>query len=163
MVVSPRSALRSDARGAVSLELVIALLPVLLLGAWVWQTLELRAGELVVRRAADAAARAGAVVLPDDPAFYDGEGVGRYAGARKAEIERAAALILSSSSGFRSMPQVELIAAPDAGLLSARVSARFDGWLPSWSPAGRTLAATASAPYQGARYTYHASPARGDR
>jgi hypothetical protein len=36
------------------------------------------------------------VVLPDDPAFYDGEEVNRYAGARRYEIELAATMILSS-------------------------------------------------------------------
>ena len=94
------------------------------------------------------------MVLPDDPAFYAGEGVGLYAGTRRAEIERAAALVLSSSRGFRTLPQVELSAAGDAGLFSVRVSARFDGWLPSWASAGRTLVAGATVSYEGAHYAY---------
>jgi hypothetical protein len=150
-------------RGVVSLELVVALLPVLLLGAGAWHVLELRAGELVVRRAADAAARAAAVVLADDPMFYAGERVGRYAGARKAEIERAAALVLASSPGFRALPRVELGADPGAGLLDVRVSARFETWLLGWPQVGRTLVASADAPYQGARYVYAASRSGGDR
>jgi Flp pilus assembly protein TadG len=152
-VVSAVSRLRADVRGAVAVEIVVALLPVLMLGAWVWQTLALRAGELVVRRAADAAARAAAVVLPDDPTFYEGETPGRYVGARRAEIERAAALVLSSSTELRAVPEVEL-SAGDESTIEARVSVRVDGWFSSWAFGGRTLTATASAPYQGARFAY---------
>lgn len=147
--MTPRGALRSDARGAVSLELAVALLPVLALGAWVWHALELRAGELVVRCAAGAAARAAVVVLADDPAYYAGEAVGRFAGARKAQIELAAARVLASSAQLRS-PRVELGTSAPGGALTARVSARFE----SWPAEARTLTASASAPLQGARYAY---------
>jgi hypothetical protein len=147
--------LASDARGAVSLELCVALLPVLMLSVWVWQSLELRSAELVVRRAAEAAARAAAVVLPDDPAFYGGERVGVDAGARRAEIERAAALVLLSSPGFQSVPRVELSHRGD-GALGARVSARFDTGLGTWRAGSRMLVASATAADQSARYGYGA-------
>lgn len=148
-------ALRSDARGAISLELAIALLPVLLLAGWAWQLLEFRAAELVVQRAAAAAARAASVVLPDDPAFYAGEAPDCFGGARKAQVELAAALVLASTSQFRAPPVVEL-SADDAGhAIRARVSARFEGWLGSaWPGAASTLAASVTLPYQGARYRY---------
>ena len=147
--------LASDARGAVSLELCLALLPVLMLSVWVWQSLELRSAELVVRRAAEAAARAAAVVLSDDPAFYAGERVGFDAGARRAEVERAAALVLLSSPGFRSLPRVELSYRGD-GALGARVSARFDTGLGTSGVGSRVLEASATAADQGARYGYRA-------
>ena len=146
---------RSGARGSVALDLTLALLPVLALVVWAWHLLELRAGEVIVQRAAGAAARAAAVVLPDDPTFYGGEPVGRFGGARREQVELAAARVLASSTRFHLPPRVELSMVSAGGTLTARVSVRFDAGLGArWLGAGRTLAASAAAPYAGAGYVY---------
>jgi len=63
-------AFRRDARGAVYVEFLVAFFPMLTLFLSVVQLADLYAAKLVVRHAAYRAARAGAVVFPDDPANY---------------------------------------------------------------------------------------------
>lgn len=156
--MTARASLRQEARGAVFVEHCIVLVPVLVLALSTWQLVELWVGDLVLRRAAGAAARAAAVVLPDDPAFYGEVPAGELAGARRAQIELAAALVVATSPYFRSKPRVELSAAAGHGVLSAHVSAPFDcvfGWLALVCGGDqRVLSASASASYQGARYRY---------
>ncbi|HMA92837.1 MAG TPA: hypothetical protein VKP30_09130, partial [Polyangiaceae bacterium] len=93
-------------QGAVYVEYLIALLPVLFSAFVVWQLLELWMGELMVKRAASVAVRAAAVVLPDDPAFYDGAPVHQFVGLRKTDVELSAALVLAASAQFVQKPKV---------------------------------------------------------
>jgi Flp pilus assembly protein TadG len=153
-----RGGLLSDARGAVFVEHLIALVPLVVLSLSTWQMIELWAGDLLVRRAASAAARAAVVVLPDDPDFYAGTPVHQFTGARKSEIDLAAALVLASSPHFSSPPLVELSVASGHEPLTATVSATFHcfaGWLSLVCGSGeRVLTARATQPYQAARYLY---------
>src|SRR6478752_1790726 len=62
---------RDDTRGAVIVEKLIAYFPTLLFFFATWQVAEMYTAKLIVDRAASAAGRAAAVVLADDPFFYD--------------------------------------------------------------------------------------------
>ncbi len=59
--------------GAVSLEFLIAFPPLWVFFLCVFQLVLVARADLLVRHAADAAARSAAVVLPDDPSRYQGE------------------------------------------------------------------------------------------
>lgn len=62
-----------DARGAVSLEFLISIVPIWTFALCILQLALIARADLMVRHSADAAARAAAVVLPDDPHEYGGE------------------------------------------------------------------------------------------
>jgi hypothetical protein len=94
--------LRSDERGVIFVECLIAYLPCLLFALAVWQLVELCAGQLVVQRAANAAARAAVVTLPDNPKLYASED------EKQTDIELAASLVLVSDPHFISKPAVTL-------------------------------------------------------
>lgn len=152
-----RDEARSEA-GAVYVEFLIVLIPFLLLGSSALQLVELWTGEMVMKRAASAAVRAAAVVLPDDPRFYDDVPANRFEGARKHAIELAAALVLVPSPQFRELVSVELDVPADGSLLTANVRARFACSLGVvgvvCGGSEKLLSARASFPYQGARYRY---------
>jgi hypothetical protein len=151
----------SDQRGAVFVEHIIAFLPVMFFFLATWQLIELCAAHLVMRRAASAAARAAVVVLPDDPYNYPGVDPHVYDGARKADIENAAALVLMSNPHIS--PDFDLrIEHPGEddphGPLTARLSASFHcfaGWVSLVCVGNsRRLTTEATYAYQGAKYTY---------
>ena len=73
--------LAHDRRGVVSIEFLIAFLPLLVLFLGVIQLALLGAARLIVRHAAVAGARSAAVVLDDDPARYGGVGRGELGGS----------------------------------------------------------------------------------
>jgi hypothetical protein len=151
----------SDERGAVFVEHIIAFLPVMFFFLATWQLIELCAAHLVIRRAASAAARAAVVVLPDDPYNYGGVDPHVYDGARKADIENAAGLVLMNNPHISPDFDVHIDQPGQGdphGPLTARVSASFHcfaGWV-SLVCAGnsRRLTAEATYAYQGAQYTY---------
>ena len=118
------SVLRSS-EGAVFVEQLIALLPTLFFFLATWQLLELCAADLVVKRAANAAARAAIVVLPDDPMFYGGTPVNSFTGARKYDIELSAAMILSTAPQLSADFAVEISPASGNQPLTATVTAPF--------------------------------------
>jgi len=64
---------RRRSQGAVSLEFLIAFPSLWVFCLCVFQLVLLARADLMVRHAADAAARSASVVLPDDPSSYDGE------------------------------------------------------------------------------------------
>jgi len=144
--------------GTVYVEYLVALLPFLLLALSGLQLLELWTGQILVKRAALAAVRAAAVVLPDDPRFYDDLPTGRCEGARKSAIELAASLVLAPVPQFRELVDVQLELPPGSTLLTATVRARFScslGFVSVVCGGGeRVLSAHASFPYQAARYVY---------
>jgi Flp pilus assembly protein TadG len=88
----------SDARGAVLLEFLLAIIPVLLLFLGSVQYVLLAVADLVVRHAALTGVRAAIVVLADDPQHYEGEALGsvQRAGLRVATIRRAVASPLAA-------------------------------------------------------------------
>jgi hypothetical protein len=151
--------LNCDTRGAVYVEFLIAFLPVITFFFATWQFTELCAADLVLRRAASAAARAATVVLTDDPHFYGGKAVNAYDGERKKDIETAAAMILSASPHFSTF-KVEVQGKKEPGEeMTAVVSASFrcgGGWVSLVCGGGssRMLTARSSVAYQGARYRY---------
>ncbi len=71
--VVQHQSLRRDVGGAAYVEFLIAFIPVFLMFLGMIQAALLYAANLVVTHAANTAARAAVVVLPDDPSKYDGE------------------------------------------------------------------------------------------
>lgn len=160
--------LSHDQRGALMLEALIALTPVLALFVALCQTCDVYAHRLIVQRAAAAAARAAAVILPDDGARYDDplqRSLNRLEGGRKRAVEDAAFGLLAASRQF----------APGSARLN--VTGRFQPGTPlqvelavdyvclmrglplvCGQRGQLRLRATASLTYQGARYRY---PERG--
>lgn len=67
----PHAPQRSEA-GVVYVEFLLAFMPVFILFVGMVQLALLQAGRLIVQETAREAARAAAVILPDDPARYDG-------------------------------------------------------------------------------------------
>lgn len=154
---APLRQLRAS-EGAVYVEYLIALLPVLLSALVIWQLVELWTGELMLKRAASVAVRAAAVVLPDDPAFYDGAPLHRFIGRRKTDIELSAALVLAANPQFVEKPEVKVTLSPSENYVTARVTAPFECFLGRLSlvcgGSRRQLTAAAAYPYQGAQYGY---------
>lgn len=144
--------------GAVYIEYLITLLPVLFAALSIWQLLELWTADLMLKRAASVAARAAAVVLPDDPAFYDDVPVHQFAGRRRTDIELSAALVLAASPQFTAKPEVRVQISPSEQFITATVTARFECFMSRLSlvcgSSLELLRAEASYPYQGARYVY---------
>jgi len=151
------SVLRSS-DGAVFVEQLIALLPTLFFFLATWQLLELCAADLIVKRAANAAARAAIVVLPDDPMFYGGAPVNSFTGARRQDIELSAAMILATAPQLSADFTVEVTPASGNQTLTATVRAPFHcfaGWVSLvCGGASRTLQASARQVYQGAPFDY---------
>ncbi|MET0340490.1 MAG: hypothetical protein ABW252_05780 [Polyangiales bacterium] len=152
--------LAADERGAAMVEYLIAFLPVMMLFASIWQVADAYAAHLIVQRAASAAGRAASVVLPDDPFFYGGAPVDVYEGVRRAQIERAAHLVLVASSKIAAAPEVRIEGTFSGnGPITATVDARYrcyPGWGVLVCGVDGLLPLTASAryPYHGARYGY---------
>ncbi len=95
---SPRG-LRHHVRGAVYVEFLVAFMPLLVAFECLLQLVELHVASLVTAHAAECASRAAAVILPDDPAHYQGVPVGVLEGGRLRDVERAAALPLQAVRG----------------------------------------------------------------
>jgi hypothetical protein len=157
---SQTQSLRQDQRGAIFVEQLIAYLPVMFFFMASWQLIDLCAAHLILERAASAAARAAVVVLPDDPAFYDGVAKDSFSGKRKEDIELAAALVLATSPHFSSDFTVEVPSGLKGSVpLTAVVKAKFHcfaGWVSLvCGPTGvRELSAKSVYAYQGAGYSY---------
>jgi Flp pilus assembly protein TadG len=155
-----KSRLLRDSRGAVFVEQLIAYMPVMFFFMAAWQLIDLCAAHLILQRAASAAARAAVVVLPDDPAFYDGVAKDTFSGKRKEDIELAAAMVLATSPHFTSDFKVEVASDFKGGSpLTATVTAKFfcfAGWVSLvCGPTGvRELTAKSIYAYQGAAYSY---------
>jgi len=152
--------LRHDQRGAVFVEQLIAYMPVLFFFMATWQLIDLCAAHLILQRAASAGARAAVVVLPDDPAFYEGVAKDSFSGKRKEDIELAVALVLATNPHFSSDFKVEVPSGlKGAAPLTATVKAKFHcfaGWVSLvCGPTGvRELTAKSVYAYQGAAYSY---------
>jgi hypothetical protein len=74
----------SDERGVVYVEFLIAVIPVWTLALSAFQLSLISAANLVVKHAADSAARSASVVLVDDPSEYAGEPTRSVAGSPRA-------------------------------------------------------------------------------
>jgi hypothetical protein len=148
-----------DTRGSISVEYLVAFLPVMFFFASVWQLAGLYAGQLIVQRAASAAGRAASVVIPDDPFYYGGQSANDYTDMRRRHVELAANLVLDASAHILASPEVSIDGYQGNGPLLARVRARFQCF-PGWSvfvcgvDGLRTLTASARYPYHRATYQY---------
>lgn len=155
----------SDARGAVFVEKLIVTIPVLLTFFLGWELAEVGAASLVVQRASAAAGRAAMVVLPDDPAYYAGEPPDSYSGARRADVELAAGMVLSAIPKLSDDFEVDVTQPPQGfGKIDVTVRAPYEcGSVGLICGLGDRLAlsATTTHAYHGAQYEYTA-PAAGD-
>jgi hypothetical protein len=157
-------------RGAVYVEFLVAFLPVLTCFECLLQLAGLQAARLVTQHAATCAARAAAVVLHDDPAHYGGVAAGSATGARRRDVERAAALVLRAVDNVEfarvSFPAGSGAIAerssfgPDE-VIRIQVSARYHCSLPlarsvvcGFASSDAALLGEASLPGHGARYEY---------
>lgn len=152
-----------DTRGAIFVEHLIAFLPVTYFFLAVWQLTSLFAAHLIVQRAANAAARAAIVVLPDDPNAFGRDGdIHSFAGLRKEYVELAARLVLQASPHFENDIQVSLTGTfSEHNPITASVSAKFRctaAWVNvvCGGQSTRSLSARSTHVYQGARYSYDA-------
>ncbi|MCS6799546.1 MAG: pilus assembly protein [Myxococcota bacterium] len=98
--------LRQDARGAAYVEFLIAFIPLFVMFLGMLQAAMMYAAQLVVQHAANRAARAAVVVLPDDPARYDGDPVNQIemrggGGGGRLSIPGIGALSLSGQGNAR--------------------------------------------------------------
>lgn len=141
-------------------EFLIVYLPVLVSFLMFWQLGELLVAQMIVERASSAAARAAVVLLPDDPAFYNGEPNGSYGGQRKREIRLAAGMMLAASPHLSENFTVDIDNVPTgdvAQIMDVRVDAEFRCKTLTWvcgTDAVTVLSATAAATYHGANYEY---------
>jgi hypothetical protein len=156
--------LLEDRSGAVFVEKLIALLPLLLVFFFGWELAEVTAAQLVVQRASAAAGRAAMVVLADDPMYYGDEPQGSYGGARRADIELAAGMVLSAIPQIMEDFEVQVTDPPAGfGMIDVTVRAPYDCGALGILCSGGTLAlsATTRHAYHGAQYDYSV-PAGGD-
>ena len=158
-------------RGVVYLETLIGFLPTFVFFLGTLHVADASVANLVMGHAAEAAARAAVVVLPDDGAYYgdeDNHSVHEFRDRRAAEIEHAADIVLSANAHLESAgTNVSLDSASYAPndsrgereLLTARVTASYRCMLSLLCPGGLRMQAEAQLIYQGARYVYE--PATG--
>ncbi|HKU43803.1 MAG TPA: nucleic acid/nucleotide deaminase domain-containing protein [Polyangiales bacterium] len=155
----------TDHRGAVFVEKLIALFPVLLTFFLGWELAEVGAASLVVQRASAAAGRAAMVVLPDDPRYYGEEPPDTYAGARRADVELAAGMVLSALPQLSENFEVDVSDPPDGfGEIDVTVRAPYECGavgLICRAGGGLTLTSTTKHAYHGASYAYSAADGGG--
>lgn len=152
--------LAGDSRGVIFVEHLIAYLPVMFFFMATWQLIEMCAAHLILQRAASAAGRAAIVVLPDDPAYYDGVPKDSFEGKRQQDVKLAAALILAANPHFGDF-EVDVNPRKPSGSAPLTVTVRanfhcFAGWASLvCGPGGaRELTAKSTYAYQGASYNY---------
>jgi hypothetical protein len=123
------TSLATERRGSTYVEFLIVIVPFTMFVLCVLQTALLEFADLVVERSANAAARSAAVVLDDDPRFYQGEARNTMTagGARERVIRQGAANTLTAlkRAGREDSPsqlQVMFPAEPGAD----RVRSSFD-------------------------------------
>ncbi len=157
-----RNTLASAQSGAVMVEFLIAYLPILVAFLMFWQLGELLVAQLVVERASSAAGRAAVVVVPDDPAFYQGLVPGAYDGQRKREIRLAAGMMLAASPHLSENFTVDVQNVPAPGEdtsqeLTVEIDAEFRCNRLKWvcgADGVTVLKASSQHTYQGASYGY---------
>ena len=117
-----RSAARSllvDQHGVVFLEFLITFVPIWTFSLCLFQLAMISQADLVVRHAADAAARSASVVLPDDPSEYGGEPV--MSVDRNRVRHGALAAALGRASSVLRTPSADSIATAFSDRLLAKL------------------------------------------
>jgi hypothetical protein len=157
------------ARGAIYVEFLLAFLPLFVLFLGLVQLFDLHVANVIANHAAQVTARAAVVVLPDDPAYYDGVAVGKPEGKRKSAIVSAAMQTLKAA---RSVSEVKVTLHDGEGgdaekasfgrddLVRVRLDVRFQCRVPLVSKMVcgsnnlRRLRVEATLPNQGAEFAY---------
>jgi hypothetical protein len=155
----PKSRKRGT-EGAVLVEFMAVFFPLFSFFLGLVQLMFIHVANLVTKHAAQSAVRAAIVVVPDDPGKFGG-GVGSATGARKAEIERAARIPLSTLGIDRGDVDVKLNASGYSRNAPVTVTVTIDytcrvplGNLLACGGNSKTLAAQATMPNQGVDWTY---------
>jgi hypothetical protein len=94
-----RDSLRRDQRGAIFVEFLAAFLPLTIVFLGLAQSAGLYSAKLITAHAAVSGARAAAVVLPDDPKYYDSD-PGVVSGQRLSAIEHAVGMVLKANGSI---------------------------------------------------------------
>jgi Flp pilus assembly protein TadG len=146
-----------DTRGAVYLEFLVAFMPIFTLFLCLCELANLYSSKLVVRHAAYRAARAGAVVFPDDPANYTGENT------KRKDVESAGLLVLRAKGSLES-GEVNVLTGEEyerGQPVTVRVTAQHRCVFPiasrlvcSTTSGRRALESEVSLPAHAARYPY---------
>ena len=166
---------RRGQRGAVYVEFLVAFLPMLIFFECLVQLAGLFTAKLVVGHAATTAVRAAAVVVADDPRYYNDQPVGQATGDRRDAVLRAAAMPLRT---VKSVVDVAITFPSSAGgnddktsyvpgdAIRVRVDATYRCFVPfasrlvcSFLTGRRQLVGEAGLPYHGADYAYGSSSA----
>jgi hypothetical protein len=121
-----RRRLEADERGAVMVEHLITFVPVMYFFLSTLQLLDLLAADIVIKTAAQVAARSAAVILTAHPDDFGGVGVNQFSGARASAVTRAASRVLAANSHFdRGSVRVEISNAAGNGPVKALVRANY--------------------------------------
>ena len=164
-----KQTLSRDTQGAVYVEFLATFLPITVVFLGLAQSAGMYSAKLITAHAAVTGARAAAVVLPDDPKYYDSD-VGSVSGKRKADIEKAVGMVLRANGSIIDY-QVEVLGSGgqeksqfgQGGYENATVrvkslymcSLSVASWVVCGSFAGiTTLEAEATMPVHMAPYTY---------
>lgn len=132
-----------DERGVAYVEFLLAFMPILTLFLGLVQILAVAHARVVVKHAAQRAARSAAVVLDDDPSFYGGEPRGEHSGTRATSADLDGLLLhMESRDGLGRLPTsrratVELAS---AAILVALSNTASDTVVSGFESSGRSAA-----------------------
>jgi Flp pilus assembly protein TadG len=151
------SELLRDNQGAIYLEFLVAFMPLFTLFLCLCELANLYSSKLVVRHAAYRAARAGAVVFPDDPANYTGghsklddvKSAGLLPLRAKGGLESGAVSVLTGDEYERGQPVTVRVTAMHRCVLP--IASRL---VCSTTSGTRALSGEVSLPAHAARYPY---------
>ena len=165
-----RDASTGGTEGAVYVEFLVAFMPVFFFFLCLVQLADLHQANLIVHHAVQVGVRAAAVVVPDDPQFYDQVQPGQLTGKKRDAVVKATSIPLRAS---RSISEIKLTFPSSVGgnddkttygrddVINAKLQAHFECRVPLVSHVVcdlqngmRTLTANATMPNQGADYTY---------
>jgi hypothetical protein len=150
---------RRRQRGAVFVETLIVLPIIFHFGLVMWQLVDAMNASYLVRHAALSAARAAAVIGPDDPQYYGGQAKHDLAsGQRLGDVKEAVKRIVEANAHFKKLGHysVSITGTPSAGsMITATVEAEYDCLVPALNvaclgSATRKFTSTAQFPYQDA-------------
>jgi hypothetical protein len=148
---------RRAAGGALYVEILFALPVILLMFLTTWQLFDMLTAHLVVRHAADAAARAAAVIAPDEPPYYGGQPMDDLGGGKRLDDVRTAAITVLNAHPHLNGTEVNVTIDPFTrdSMVSVHVDATYHcklawvncvcGFAPS-----RVLTSMGQFPYQAA-------------
>lgn len=157
-------------QGAIYVEFLLAFLPLFIFFLGLVQLFDLNVANVIANHAVQLAARTAAVVLPDDPSYYDGAAVGKPEGKRRDAVVSAAMQTLEAA---RSVSEVKVSFPESEGsdteksmfgrdeLVRVRLDVRYQCRVPlvsrmvcDFATSLRALKVEAAFPSQGADFGY---------